>query len=213
MKPLQRRRGFGGFLFAPAQASLSDNAIKLILIGRPLWRLPATQQGRLVSLTSLLLLAPIRARFRYELFDTTEASLAFNLKLAMPPCGAGADTILGVSPERSAGRLLLGIATRRLTPAFPGSNLVAGYLCGHVQAKFRRGWYITGDIVGINEDEFLILEERVSRFSKIGDIVSHAAMEQAISPALPSDAAQDYTIGVSSLDKRERNSSCSLHVP
>jgi hypothetical protein len=72
MKPLQRRRGFGGFLFAPAQASFSDNAIKLILIGRPLWRLPATQPGRLASMTSLLLLTPFRAQFGYELFQGRE---------------------------------------------------------------------------------------------------------------------------------------------
>jgi hypothetical protein len=82
MKPLQRRRGFDGFLFAPAQASFSDNAIKLILIGRLLWRLPATQPGRLVSMTSLLLLTPFCARFGYELFQGREERAALSQSTA-----------------------------------------------------------------------------------------------------------------------------------
>jgi len=43
----------------------------------------------------------------------------------------------------------------------------------------------------------------VSRFSKIGDMVSHAAVGQAITSALPADAAQAYTIGVFSLENGE----------
>ena len=88
MKPLQRRRGFGSFLFAPAQASFSENAIKLMLIGRPLWCLPATQQGRLVSLMFLSLLAPVRARFGYELLEgdgMTEASPLLSQARDTPP--------------------------------------------------------------------------------------------------------------------------------
>jgi acyl-[acyl-carrier-protein]-phospholipid O-acyltransferase/long-chain-fatty-acid--[acyl-carrier-protein] ligase len=206
MKPLQRRRRFDSFLFAPAQASFSENVIKLTLIARPLWRLPATQQGRLISLMFLSLVAPVRARLGYELLEgsgMTEASPDFGLKLAMPHRGAGADTILRMSPERGAGRLLLDIATRRLKSARFGSNLVARYLCEHVQAKFRRGCYITGDIGRINEEEFLILAEHVSGFSKIGDMVSHAAVEQAITSSPAADAAQDYTIGVFSLENGE----------
>jgi hypothetical protein len=150
MKPLQRRRGFGGFLFAPAQASFSDNVIKLILMGRPLWRLPATRM-------SLPLVAPFRARLGYELLEgsgMTKASPAFSLKLPMPHRGTGADTILRVSPERSAGRLLLDIATKWLKPALSGTNLVARYLCEHVRAKFRQGWYLTGDIVRLMRRNF-----------------------------------------------------------
>jgi acyl-CoA synthetase (AMP-forming)/AMP-acid ligase II len=207
MKPLLRRRGFGGFPFAQAQAAFNYNAIKLILIGRPLWHLPATQSARLVSLMSLRLVAPFRARFGYELLKGSgmiEASPAFSLKLAMPTRGAGADTILGVSSERSGGRLLLGVAIRRLKPDLPGSNLVAGYLCGDVQTKFRQGWYMTGDMVRINEEEFLILEERVDGFFKTGsDIVSRAALVQAITSPPPREVAQNYTNGVPSLEKGE----------
>ena len=58
MKTLLRRPGFGGFLFAQAQVAFNDNATKLILIGLVQWLLPANQAGQLVSVISLLLVAP-----------------------------------------------------------------------------------------------------------------------------------------------------------
>ena len=119
MKPLLRRPGFGGLLFAQAQVAFTDNATKLILIGLPRWRLPATQAGRLVSLMSLFLVAPFRARFGCELLEgygMTEASPIVSLNLAMPAGAAGADTIQQGSRERSAGRLLPGITMKLLEP-------------------------------------------------------------------------------------------------
>ena len=56
----------------------------------------------------------------------------------------------------------------------------------------------------IDEDGFLFLEGRRSRFSKIGgEMVSHAAVEQAVAAALPYQAAQDCVIGVPCPDKGE----------
>ena len=162
-----------------------------------------------------------RARFGCEILEgygLTEASPVVSLNLPRPGLGVGADGIQQGSREGSAGRLLPGVAACLLDPetlaempgaqrgllALRGGNLVAGYLGGQGAEKFRDGWYITGDIVRIDEEGFLFLEGRSSRFSKIGgEMVSHAAVEQAIASALPSEGTQDCVIGVPCADKGE----------
>jgi acyl-[acyl-carrier-protein]-phospholipid O-acyltransferase/long-chain-fatty-acid--[acyl-carrier-protein] ligase len=162
-----------------------------------------------------------RARFGCEILEgygLTEASPVVSLSLPRPSLGVGADGIQQGSREGSAGRLLPGVAARLLDPetlveipgaqrgllALRGGNVVAGYIGGEAPEKFRDGWYITGDIVRIDEEGFLFLEGRSSRFSKIGgEMVSHAAVEQAIALALPSEGTQDCVIGVPCADKGE----------
>ena len=162
-----------------------------------------------------------RARFGCEILEgygLTEASPVVSLNLPRPGLGLGADGIQQGSREGSAGRLLPGVAACLLDPetlaeipgaqrgllALRGGNLVAGYLGGQGAEKFRDGWYITGDIVRIDEEGFVFLEGRSSRFSKIGgEMVSHAAVEQAIATALPSEGTQDCVIGVPCADKGE----------
>jgi acyl-[acyl-carrier-protein]-phospholipid O-acyltransferase / long-chain-fatty-acid--[acyl-carrier-protein] ligase len=162
-----------------------------------------------------------RVRFGCEILEgygLTEASPAVSFNLPMPARGFGADTIEHGSREGSVGRLLPGIAMRLLDPetlaempgaqrgllALRGGNLVAGYLGGQPRETFRDGWYVTGDIVRIDEEGFLFLEGRSSRFSKIGgEMVSHAAVEQAIAAALSSEGAQDCVIGVPCSEKGE----------
>ena len=165
--------------------------------------------------------AALRARFGCDVLEgygLTEASPVVSLNLPTPPRGAGADSIQCGSRAGSAGRLLPGIAMRLLDPetltempgaqrgllALRGGNLVAGYLGGQASEKFRDGWYITGDIVRVDQDGFLFLEGRASRFSKIGgEMVSHAAVEEALAAALPNQAAQDCVVGVPCPEKGE----------
>lgn len=48
----------------------------------------------------------------------------------------------------------------------------------------RDGWYVTNDIGRIDEDGFLFIEDRLSRFSKIGgEMVPHSAVEEALQTA------------------------------
>jgi acyl-[acyl-carrier-protein]-phospholipid O-acyltransferase / long-chain-fatty-acid--[acyl-carrier-protein] ligase len=54
----------------------------------------------------------------------------------------------------------------------------------------RDGWYVTGDIASIDEDGFIRITDRLSRFSKIGgEMVPHLRIEEAMNAILGSVAA------------------------
>ena len=67
-----------------------------------------------------------------------------------------------------------------------GPNVMKGYLGRDdlTQSVFREGWYVTGDIALVNEDGFLKITDRLSRFSKIGgEMVPHGRVEEALHQA------------------------------
>jgi acyl-[acyl-carrier-protein]-phospholipid O-acyltransferase/long-chain-fatty-acid--[acyl-carrier-protein] ligase len=68
-----------------------------------------------------------------------------------------------------------------------GPNLMTGYLGQPEKTAevMRDGWYITGDIAKMDEDGFIFITDRLSRFSKIGgEMVPHVKIEEAINDAL-----------------------------
>jgi len=73
-----------------------------------------------------------------------------------------------------------------------GPNLMLGYL-GPPQLSeeaLLHGWYITGDIAALDEDGFIRIVDRISRFSKIGgEMVPHMKVEETINQVLGSHAA------------------------
>jgi acyl-[acyl-carrier-protein]-phospholipid O-acyltransferase/long-chain-fatty-acid--[acyl-carrier-protein] ligase len=86
-----------------------------------------------------------------------------------------------------------------------GPNMMAGYLDAPDKTAevIRDGWYVTGDIAKIDEDGFIFITDRLSRFSKIGgEMVPHVKIEDAIN-AILGDTASVVT-GVPDPTKGER---------
>jgi acyl-[acyl-carrier-protein]-phospholipid O-acyltransferase/long-chain-fatty-acid--[acyl-carrier-protein] ligase len=68
-----------------------------------------------------------------------------------------------------------------------GPNLMLGYLDEPERTAkvIRDGWYVTGDIARIDEDGFIFITDRLSRFSKIaGEMVPHIKIEDTINDIL-----------------------------
>ena len=67
-----------------------------------------------------------------------------------------------------------------------GPNRMLGYLNQPERTAqvFQDGWYITGDMAKVDEDGFLSITDRLSRFSKVGgEMVPHLLVEEMISKA------------------------------
>jgi acyl-[acyl-carrier-protein]-phospholipid O-acyltransferase / long-chain-fatty-acid--[acyl-carrier-protein] ligase len=70
-----------------------------------------------------------------------------------------------------------------------GLNVMKGYLGDEKKTAevIKDGWYVTGDIARIDEDGFVTLTDRLSRFSKIGgEMVPHIRVEEKLHELLGS---------------------------
>ena len=105
-------------------------------------------------------------------------------------------------PTGSAGLLLV-----------KGPNVMNGYIGREdlTAQAMRDGWYITGDIAMIDEDGFVQITDRLSRFSKIGgEMVPHGRVEEALHQAV---AAETQTFAVTSVpDEKKGEQLAVLHT-
>jgi len=68
-----------------------------------------------------------------------------------------------------------------------GGSMMVGYLNHPARTAevMRDGWYVTGDVAKIDEDGFIFITDRLTRFSKIaGEMVPHVKIEEAINEIL-----------------------------
>ena len=88
-----------------------------------------------------------------------------------------------------------------------GPNVMRGYLGQPEKTAevLRNGWYVTGDIAAVDEDGFLQITDRLSRFSKIGgEMVPHIKVEEKLHE-LAGAAEQTFVIvGLADEKKGER---------
>lgn len=95
-----------------------------------------------------------------------------------------------------------------------GPNVMKGYfgrpdLTAEV---IRDGWYITGDVAEIDEDGFIRVTGRVSRFSKIGgEMVPHIRVEEAINQLLHIDEEELRAVVTSVSDAKRGERLVVLH--
>jgi acyl-[acyl-carrier-protein]-phospholipid O-acyltransferase/long-chain-fatty-acid--[acyl-carrier-protein] ligase len=161
-----------------------------------------------------------------EGYGLTETSPVSNVNLPDPEI-AEEDSLLHVTPGfrlGSVGQLLPGMAIR-MTNAdtnepqsitqpgiiwFKGANVFTGYLndpkrSGEVLDS--EGWFRTGDVGRVDQDGFLYIEGRLSRFSKIaGEMVPHETVEEAMVRALGLEnesTRRVVVVGVPDIDRGE----------
>ena len=88
-----------------------------------------------------------------------------------------------------------------------GPNVMSGYLGREdlTASVMRDGWYVTGDIATLDEDGFLTITDRLSRFSKIGgEMVPHGKVEGVLQQAAGTDVHVFAVTGIPDEKKGER---------
>ncbi len=88
-----------------------------------------------------------------------------------------------------------------------GPNIMQGYLGQPEKTAevLRDGWYVTGDIAAIDEDGFLQITDRLSRFSKIGgEMVPHIRIEEKLHELAGTTEQTFVVAGVPDEKKGER---------
>jgi acyl-[acyl-carrier-protein]-phospholipid O-acyltransferase/long-chain-fatty-acid--[acyl-carrier-protein] ligase len=88
-----------------------------------------------------------------------------------------------------------------------GATVMMGYLGKPDKTKevIRDGWYVTGDIAKFDEDGFITITDRLSRFSKIGgEMVPHQKIEDVLHEIIGTHERHFVVIGVPDPSKGER---------
>ncbi len=146
-----------------------------------------------------------------EGYGLTETSPVTNVNLPDPEQDAG--PVLPTHRQGSVGQLIPGISLRITDPEtdeplplhetgmiwLSGPNVFGGYLNQpeKTEEMLHGTWLRTGDIGRMDEDGFLYIEGRISRFSKIaGEMVPHETVEESVNRQLGVDSGGDRQIAI-----------------
>jgi acyl-[acyl-carrier-protein]-phospholipid O-acyltransferase/long-chain-fatty-acid--[acyl-carrier-protein] ligase len=142
-------------------------------------------------------------------YGLTETTPAANINQPHPPVVVATNEPQVGKRPGAVGRMMPGMTARIVDPEtwrdlpmtetgmvlFRGANVFAGYLHDpeKTRAAFRDGWFITGDLGRFDDDGFLFIEGRLSRFSKIGgEMVPHGNVENRIIELFDLDQSAGY---------------------
>src|SRR5437016_628067 len=155
-------------------------------------------------------------RFKQHVFEgygLTETSPVVSVNLPEPEPKKPGEQVQPSSRLGSVGKMAPGIAAEIREPEtdrklslhetgmvwFRGVNIFEGYLHDEKRTAdvLHDGWFKTGDIGRFDDDGFLYIEGRLSRFSKIGgEMVPHEAVEQKIIDLLELSGRDERAIAV-----------------
>lgn len=154
-----------------------------------------------------------REKFGFEPIEgygTTEMSPVASFNIPASRMGAEADPASGTR-HGTVGRAIPGVAAAVFDPdtgarlganregilKIKGPNIMLGYLNQPAKTAelISDGWYNSGDMAVIDDEGFIRITGRMSRFSKIGgEMVPHILVEQEIARVLEEDAGEEPSI-------------------
>ncbi len=152
----------------------------------------------------------------FEGYGLTETSPVVSVNLPEPEPKHPGEAVQPSQRPGSVGKMAPGIAAEIRDPEsgeklslhetgmlwLRGPNIFEGYLHDPTRTAevLKDGWLKTGDLGRFDEDGFLFIEGRLSRFSKIGgEMVPHETVEQKILLALELGNEGERTIVVTSV--------------
>lgn len=145
-----------------------------------------------------------------EGYGTTEMSPVASFNIPDSRMGDDAKTEIGTK-NGSVGRVIPGSSAAIFDPdtgevlgakvegllKIKGPNIMLGYLNQPEKTAelIQDGWYNSGDMGMIDDDGFIYITGRMSRFSKIGgEMVPHILIEQAIARILEEDQKEEFEV-------------------
>ncbi len=151
-----------------------------------------------------------------EGYGLTETSPVASANLPEPLPGAPGQTVQPSSRDGSTGRLAPGMAAQIRDPEtgaplslhetgmlwLRGPNIFECYLDDPKRTAevLVNDWFKTGDLGRFDDDGFLYIEGRLSRFSKIGgEMIPHETLEAAVYQALGHGSDLDRTVVVTGI--------------
>ena len=149
----------------------------------------------------------------YGLTETTPAS---NINQHHPAITTSTSEHQLGKKTGAVGRLMPGMSARILDPDtqaelpmhatgmvwLRGANVFGGYLKDpeKTATALRDGWFMTGDLGWFDDDGFLFIEGRLSRFSKIGgEMVPHVTIEAKIIEVFSWDQNEAPTLAITGI--------------
>ncbi len=158
-----------------------------------------------------------------EGYGLTETSPVTNVNL--PNLTEGA--VIPSARDESVGQLLPGLAARITDPStdeelpldhpgilwLRGANIFPGYLNRDdlTEEVIQDGWFKTNDVARFDDDGFLYIEGRMSRFSKIGgEMVPHQVVETAVEKALELEDDDERKVVVVGLPDKAKGEAIGL---